>query len=330
MLAFPVLRVAIAATVLALFSATVPAQAQTTWTLPTEYPATAIPGEGVTAFAESVNRRTGGALVIKPSYNAEMGIKSAEMIVAVRDGRSQAADAFGGALGGEHPAFGLSSLPFLATSLNEARQLAGLARPWYEKTFASFGLKLLYTTPWPPSGIWSKAPLGDVAALKGLAIRTYDATSTTVLNAAGASAVNLSFADVMPRLKDGSVTAVLSSGDGGAGRRLWEFLPHFTEVNYAVPLSFAFVSAKAYDALPEEQRKAVDAAATETEARQWNAIIGRLEANYATMRTNGVIINSAPPPGLISALKAAALPVVESWTAKAGPDGAAVLAGFRK
>ena len=56
MLAFPVLRVAIVAAVLGLS----PALAQTTWTLPTEYPATAIPGEGVTAFAEAVNRRTGG------------------------------------------------------------------------------------------------------------------------------------------------------------------------------------------------------------------------------------------------------------------------------
>lgn len=326
MLAFPVLRVAIVAAVLGLS----PALAQTTWTLPTEYPATAIPGEGVTAFAEAVNRRTGGALTIKPSYNAEMGLKSGQMIAAVRDGRSQAADAFAGALGAEHPAFGLSSLPFLATSLAQARQLAGLARPWYEKTFASYGLKLLYTTPWPPSGIWSKAPLGDAAALKGFAIRTYDATSTTVLNAAGAGAVNLSFADVMPKLKDGSVVAVLSSGDGGAGRKLWEFLPHFTEVNYAVPLSFAFVSARAYEALPDDQRKAVDAAAAETEARQWNAITGRLEANYATMRTNRVAINIAPAPDLVRALKAAALPVVENWAVKAGPEGAAVLAAFRK
>ena len=269
-------------------------------------------------------------MTIKPSYNAEMGLKSSQMIAAVRDGRSQAADAFAGALGAEHPAFGLSSLPFLATSLAQARQLAGLARPWYEKTFASYGLKLLYTTPWPPSGIWSKAPLGDAAALKGFAIRTYDATSTTVLNAAGAGAVNLSFADVMPKLKDGSVVAVLSSGDGGAGRKLWEFLPHFTEVNYAVPLSFAFVSARAYEALPDDQRKAVDAAAAETEARQWNAIIGRLEANYATMRTNRVAINIAPAPDLVRALKAAALPVVENWAVKAGPEGAAVLAAFRK
>lgn len=310
--------------------ASTPASTQTIWTLPTEYPATAIPGEGITTFADAVARQTAGALVIQPSYNAQMGFKSGEMIVAVRDGRTQAADAFGGALGGEHPAFGLPSLPFLATSLDEARQLAVLARPYYEKTFASYGLKLLYTTPWPPSGIWSKTPLGDVGALKGLAIRTYDATSTTVLNAAGAGAVNLSFADVMPRLKDGSVVAVLSSGDGGAGRKLWEFLPHFTEVNYSVPLSFAFVSKAAYEALPKDQRKAVEAAAGETELRQWNAILGRLEVNYATMRANGVIINTAPAPELVNALKSAARPVVDQWAVTAGTQGAEVLAAFRK
>ena len=46
-------------------------------------------------------------------------------------------------------------------------------------------------------------------------------TSTTVMGNAGTRAVNLSFADATPKVKDGSVTAVLSSGDGGAGRNLW-------------------------------------------------------------------------------------------------------------
>ena len=305
------------------------ARAQTVWDMPTEYPASAIPGEGVAMFARLVTERSGGRLTIRPNFEAAMGLKSAEMIAAVREGRVQVADAFAGALGGVDPPFGLSSLPFLATSIDDARRLTDLARPVYQAALGSRGQRLLYTTPWPASGIWSKEPLASGAALDGLTIRTYDSTSTEVLNAAGARATNISFADAMPKVKDGTVTAVLSSGDGGAGRRLWDFLPHFTEVNYALPLSLATINAAAYEALPPDLKGVVDEAAAETDTRQWTAIRTRLEENYARMRANGVVLRTTVPPDLAGRLTLAAKTVIEDWRKKAGPEGARILDQYR-
>ncbi|PZO04129.1 MAG: signal peptidase [Hyphomicrobiales bacterium] len=314
----------------ALLTPAVPAAAQTVWEMPTEYPATAIPGEGVATFAAIVNEKSGGRLTIRPSFDAARGIKSAAMIGAVQKGEVAAGDAFAGALGAVDPLFGLSSLPFLATSIADARKLTDLARPAYDRKLASFGQKILYTTPWPASGIWSKEPLTSATALDGLAIRTYDATSTAVMNAAGAKASNLSFSDAMPKVKDGSVTAVLSSGDGGAGRNLWDFLPHFAEVNYALPISIATVNLAAYEALPADLRKIVDDAADATEKRQWTAIRTRLDENYARMRANRVAILTEVPPGVGQALASAGKGVVDDWRLKAGTDGTAVLDAYRR
>jgi TRAP-type C4-dicarboxylate transport system substrate-binding protein len=61
--------------------------------------------------------------------------------------------------------------------------------------------------------------------------------SSEVFASVGARAAAISFADTMPRLADGSINAVLSSGDGGAGRKLWDYLPYFTEITYSLPLS---------------------------------------------------------------------------------------------
>lgn len=307
-----------------------PASAQTIWEMPTEYPATAIPGEGVATFAGIVNEKSGGRLTIKPSFDAARGIKSAAMIAAVQKGEVAAGDAFAGALGAVDALFGMSSLPFLATSIADARKLTDLARPAYDRKLAGFGQKILYTTPWPASGIWSKEALSAPTALAGLPIRTYDATSTAVMNAAGAKASNLSFADAMPKVKDGSVTAVLSSGDGGAGRNLWDFLPNFAEVNYALPISLATVNLAAYEALPADLRKVVDDAAAATEQRQWTAIRTRLDENYARMRANKVAILTDVPPAVAKALADAGKGVVEEWRQKAGAEGAAVLDAYRK
>ncbi len=60
------------------------AWAATTLTMTTEYPATSMPGLGVSTFAELVRGRTKGQVLIDASYDATRGIKSAAMIDAVQ------------------------------------------------------------------------------------------------------------------------------------------------------------------------------------------------------------------------------------------------------
>ncbi|MGE8691648.1 MAG: TRAP transporter substrate-binding protein [Achromobacter sp.] len=301
------------------------AYAATTLTMATEYPATSMPGQGVSTFAELVRAKTAGAVLIDASYDAAKGIKSGDMIDAVEARKVDAGDAFAGALATKYPLFGVSSLPFLADSLSKARNLNKAARPAYEKLLAAHGQKLLYTTPWPASGIWSRQKIDSVAALKTLNIRTYDATSQSVMQKAGAQARNISFADAMPLIAKGEVNAVLSSGDGGAGRKLWEHLPNFAEINYAMPISIATMNLQAYRALDARTRRAIDQAAAQTETEQWKRIDGRLQQNYANMRKNGVAINTAVPLPVRKALKDAASDSVAAWKAAAGPDADAIL-----
>ncbi|WP_341897443.1 TRAP transporter substrate-binding protein [Ferrovibrio terrae] len=305
-----------------------PARAQTiAWTMATEYPATSMPGEGLRSFAARLAQESGGRIIVTPSFDASAGVKSADMVAAVRDGKVTAGDAFAGAMGKTDPLFLLSSLPFLAATNADARKLYDRARPAYVARLNAEKQRLLYATPWPPSGIWAKAPITTPASLKGLAIRTYDATSTKVLSDAGAAAVNLSFADTMPKLTDGSVVGVLSSGDGGAGRKLWDFLPHFTEINYAVPLSLSAVNEAAYQALPPDLRAAVDRAAAATEVSQWRLLESRLAENYARMKANGVTITGS---GQLSAdlralLAKSAGAAIAAWKTEAGTAAAALL-----
>lgn len=307
--------------------AAAPARAAAAWRIATEYPATAMPGEGITHFAEAATRLAGGALTVTPAPDAPDGLRSAAMLRAVAEGRIAAADAFTGAMAKDAPIFQLSALPFLTASAADAARLLDLARPAYARALAAQGATLLYATPWPPSGIWSRRPLADAGALKSLRIRTYDAAGTAVLQAAGADPQQISFADALPRLKAGEMDAVLSSGDGGAGARLWEILPNFTRIDYAWPLSLAFCASAALEALPEPARRAVLQAGRETEARQFRAIATRLEENGARLRANGVALAEAP--ALRAALTLAARPVVEAWSDRAGQEGQAILAAYR-
>lgn len=304
-------------------------RAQTVWNMPTEYPANAMPGAGLTAFARHVTEHSAGKFVIKPSFDAASGIKSAGMLAAITEGRVQAGDAFAGALEAEDPIFALPSLPFLVTSIADAKRLAEIARPHLAAVLQRKGLRLLYLTPWPPSGIWSKMPLKTPSDLTGLSIRTYDKTSTEVFSRIGAKATLISFSDTMPKLVDGSLNAVLSSGDGGAGRKLWDYLPYFSEITYSLPVSVASVSRAVYDGLSAEQRQAVDAAGRETEAELWAVLSTRLEENYSRMRQNGVTIDSNPAPAIVEALRSASAAAQQAWCNKSGAVCTEILDAFK-
>jgi TRAP-type transport system periplasmic protein len=299
------------------------------WSLSEEYPATSIPGEGDTFFARLVHDKTAGLIVVEPKFDAALGYRSKQTLDAVASGAVPLGDMYAGALGEAEPLFLLPSLPFLAASIDQARLLYDAARPAYEAVLARHNQKLLFASVWPPSGIWAKRAIADEPALRGLRIRTFDVTATETFRQLGAAPAMISFADAMPRLRAGELDAVLSSGDGGAGARLWEILPHFTEVSYAMPLSFATIGRAAWDALPPDLMRAVTEAAGETEARQWQAMGGRVGANYERMRANGVTITTEIDPALARRLRQVAAAAVEDWADRVGADGAAILARYR-
>jgi TRAP-type C4-dicarboxylate transport system substrate-binding protein len=302
-----------------------PAAAQNAaWSMATEYPATTVSGQGIAFFASRLAVESGGRLAVATSYD---GSKSADIVSAVRDGKLAAGCAFAGALGRIDPLFLLPSLPFVTTSENEARRLLDKARGAYARTFEREAQRLLYATPWPATGLWAKKPIATLADLAGLKLRVYDATGVAVFSAAGAAAVDLSFADAMPRLSDGSIEAVLSSGDGGAGRKLWEYLPYFTEIGYAFPLSFATLGTALQAPLAPDLKAAVDRAAEATQQQQWARLATRVEENYTRLRANKVAITTADKvsPELRAALAKAAASAIAAWKRDAGPEAAALL-----
>jgi TRAP-type C4-dicarboxylate transport system substrate-binding protein len=304
------------------------ALAPTTWAMATDYPQDSMPGQGLTTFAQRLAADSGGRLNAAPAFDGTAGFKAGDVLAAISNGKIPGADVFGGVAGEHDPLLLLPSLPFVTSSVGDARRLLGIARPNYEAAFERMGLELLYVTPWPPSGIWAKAPISTPGDLRGLRIRTYDATSQAVMNALGAQATSLSFGEAMPLIKAGSIDAVLSSGDGGAGRKLWEYFPVYTKLEYAFPLSFTVLSKTTWDALDPDLRRAVNQAAIETQAAQWTTIETRLASNEATMRANGVTIVGDVSGELRHRASEAAVAAVESWKMRTGADGRAILAKY--
>lgn len=311
----------------AVFATRARALAQLSWSMASDYPQDSVSGAGILAFAQELVRTSNGEIAITPEFDGS-GVKASQALASIGGGSLPAGDVFGGVAGATDPIFLLSSLPFLTTSSADARRLYEIARPTYDAAFTRLGLKLLYASSWPPSGIWAKIPVRAPEDIARLHIRTYDATSTTVLNALGAHAQALTFGEAMPLLKNGTIDAVLSSGDGGAGRRLWQYLPVYTKLAYAFPLSFAVTNKRLYDGLEANLRDAVDRAAARTQTLQWRAIDARLLRNEIRMRANDVVIVSDISPALRKRALEAGSEAIAAWKEQVGAPGRAILDRF--
>ena len=91
-----------------------------------------------------LKEKSKGQIVITHHYGASLGYKSKDQFDAVTDGALPIADTYVGPLRGIHPIFLLSSLPFLARTIDDAKS-CGRFRPttttrsWRKATRSCFG-----------------------------------------------------------------------------------------------------------------------------------------------------------------------------------------------
>jgi len=292
------------------------ASAQVAMDLANEYPPASIHAQTADTFIAAVSAASDGAITITPHHGAALGYRSADHFDAVGDGAVELASSFVGAWAGIDPVFLISSLPFLAPSIEDNRALYEASKPYYEATLADANQVFLFATPWPPSGLWGKKPLDTMEAIANVRIRTFDTNGTITLREAGASPIQLSWADTVPQLTTGGIDGVLTSADGGAAAQLWEHQSHFTEVNYAMPLQILHMNLDAYEALSAEQQEMIRTAAAEAETFGWDLLANRVSENYATMEGAGMTIVTGVSAEYLASLGAAAETTVAEWKAR--------------
>jgi len=299
------------------------------WDMANEYQESSIHGQGQKVFSDTLMKESGGSVVVTNHFGGSIGYKSKEHFDAVGDGALPIANTSMGQVAGIEPIFLLSSLPFLVGSADDAKLLWEVAKPHYEAVFAKHNQVLLYASPWPPAGIWSKKPVLSSSNLSGLKIRAWDASGTRTLKTAGAAAVQMSWADVVPQLSSGGIEAVLTSAEGGVNAKFWEHLSHFNAINYSMSLNMTHVNKDAFDALSAEQKAAVMKAAEVAGDAAWAALAERVDQNYKDMRANGITVAETVPAGFLGELNAAGDGVYDDWLSKVGDTGKAILDEYK-
>ena len=247
--------------------------------------------KGAEKFSKLVEQYSNGTVKIK--VHAGSSLVKGNPLKAVKDGTVPMTDMFIPFTSGGGKIFGISALPFVAKSYDDAYKLYQLSKPAYEKVYTKWNQKLLYAVSWPPSGLYTKKPINSTADFKGIKARTYDKNSAKFITLAGGNAVALPWGEVYSALRTGLVNSVVTSSASGKDGKFWEVLSHFTKINYAYPLQAVTINLDYWNSLDKEQKAAMLKAAKEIEKAQWEASKNEDKVALKVLADNGMKISEA-------------------------------------
>ena len=270
---------------------------------------------------------TGGNVTITV-HSANSLFGHAEIRDAVRDGLVPIGEFLLSRLANEDPIFALDSIPFLASSYEESEALWAASREAVSAKLAEQGLTLLYAVPWPGQSLYLKQEITDPAQLQGLNFRAYNVATERLATLVGATPTQVEETDVATAFSTGRVEAMITSPSTGANAKAWDFVSNFIDVQAWLPKNVVVVNTDMFDALSQEDRDAILAAAAAAETRGWDLSRAENDQKIAELEAGGMVV-SQPSEALAAKLQEVGATMTAEWEQQAGDEGRAVVEAYR-
>jgi TRAP-type transport system periplasmic protein len=271
-------------------------------------------------FAEVVKAKSGGRIEVQVAPSGQLG-DDAAMVTALRTGALDMSANSQGAVANAVPEYAAFGMPFLFSSPAAAFKLLDgpLGKELADKS-AEKGMVVL--------GYWdngirqmtnSKRPITKVEDMKGLKMRTPpDATLVDIMQALGAEAQQIKFAELYVALQQGVVDGQENPLMNIHASKLYEVQKHLALTNHQFQMTPFLISKRSWDKLSEADRKAVQEAAAEATALQRKLSAESDEKLLADLGARGVQVTNVDRAAFAKATSA----VDDKWLAS--PIGAYV------
>jgi len=303
-----------------------PALAET-WDMPMAYAATNFHSETGAAFGQCVTTGTGGEIeiVTHPSGSLFAG---GDILRAIQTGQVPIGERLLSGDQNENALFGFDSVPFLATSFDDAAKLWDAAKPTLEEVLAEKNLVLLYSVPWPPQGMYFNKPINSVADMEGIKFRSYNASTARLAELTGMIPVQIEAAEISQAFATGVAEAMISSGATGYDRKVWESLSHFYEVDAWLPRNYVMVNADVWaDTSEANQNIILGCAGLAEYAGTWRAV-EYTQFTLNGLRAGGMTVEP-PNEALAEELRQIGETMTAEWLEAAGEQGQAIVDAYQ-
>ncbi len=296
------------------------------WDMPMAYSASNFHSATGAEFAQCVTLGTGGEIEVATHPSGSL-FSGANIKRAVQTGQVPIGERLLSGHQNENPIFGVDSVPFLATSFDDAAKLWEAAKPTMTKILADQNLHLLYSVPWPPQGLYFKKEVNSIADMKGLKFRSYNNATARLAELTGMLPVQIEAAEISQAFATGVAESMISSGSTGYDRKVWESLTHFYEVDAWLPRNYVMVNADVWNDTSEAHKNVINGCARLAEyAGTWRA------KEYTGFTLNGLRAGGMTVQPASDKLKGELREIGATrsaeWLESAGAEGKAIIDKF--
>lgn len=303
-----------------------PAVAQD-WDMPTPYGDAIFHTQNIMQFADDLREATDGELNITV-HSANSLFGHAEIKDAIRQQLVPIGEILLSRMANEDPVFGVDSIPFLASSYEEAEALWEASRPAVEEKLAAEGLTVLYAVPWPGQSLYLREEVTDPAQMEGLSFRAYNVATERLAELLGANPTQVEEGDIPTAFSTGRVEAMITSPSTGANAQAWDFVSHYIDTQAWLPKNIILVNTTAFNGLSEEMQGTVMDMAAEAETRGWQMSKAETEEKIAALQEGGMQV-SQPSDALSERLSEIGETMTAEWLEEAGDEGQAIIDAYR-
>jgi TRAP-type C4-dicarboxylate transport system substrate-binding protein len=297
------------------------------WDMPTPYPDKTFHTVNIHEFVKDVKAATDGAIDIQV-HSAGSLFKHPDIKNAVRSGQVAIGEFYLPLLGNDNPVFDIDSLPFLATSYDEATKLWKAQKETVTKLLDKQNMVPLYVVPWPPQCFYSKKPINSVKDVKGLKFRANSPMNHQLAKKLGMVPTQIEVPDIPQAFATGRVESMMTSPSTGANTKSWDYVKHYYDVRGWLPKNVVVVNKKVWRKLDEKTQQAVLDAAGRAEERGFKMSMAETDAKVAILKKEGMIVHSDDIDVLLSGMKKAGEEMLADWLQKADADGKAVIDAY--
>jgi len=305
-----------------------PAWSAEKWDMATAY----APKEYITssyiAFAKKVTKSSGGALQIKVHPSGKL-IKGAEIFAAVGSNKIPIGAFLLGSQAKEDPIFGVDTVPFLATDVDQAWELYQVSKNALDYALKERNMKLLFTAVWPPQGLFTKVKLNSVSDMQNVRFRAYDDGTARLAKLMGAIPTTIEATDIRQAFASGVAESMISSSATGVFHQMWDYTEYFYEGNAWFPKSAVVVNFEVWNRLDGITKEVLMEAAAEAEKSVWEAMVSTNKSYKKTMTHNGIKV-IRPSSKLREEFTKIGEIMADEWASAAGDRGKRIIDDLKR
>lgn len=297
------------------------------WDMPMAYAGTNFHSEVGADFGNCVTEGTGGEIEIV-THPAGSLYPGDQIKRAVQTGQVPIGERIMSAHQNDNALYGVDSIPFFASSYEASETLWDIARPSIEEALSDENLKLLYTVPWPPQGIFFKDEVTSVEDMAGIKFRSFNNMTTRFAELTDMLPVSIEAAELSQALATGVASSMITSSATGYDRKVWESLDYYYEVDAWLPRNYVMVNADTWSNVTDENKDVILSCASDARENGLQRSKDYTQVTLKGLRDNGMNVESGSEQ-LNEDLREIGRTLTDEWLEAAGEEGRGIVEEFR-